>query len=52
MNSILILLAAGDSSRFKSTIPKPYCSVNNKTLLEQAFYSFQGFKDIKKKIKV
>jgi len=48
MNSILILLAAGDSARLKSRIPKPFNFINNKTLLEHAFYAFESFKEIKK----
>jgi len=44
MNIFLILLAAGDSKRLKSNIPKPYQIINNKTLLE---YSLNAFKDIK-----
>ena len=34
MSIFLILLAAGESKRLKSTKPKPYISVNNKTLIE------------------
>ena len=48
MSIFLILLAAGDSSRFKSTTPKPYFKVNNKTLLEHNLSSFSNFKEIKK----
>ena len=35
MSIFLILLAAGESKRLKSSIPKPYITVNNKKLLEQ-----------------
>ena len=35
MNIFLILLAAGESKRIKSAIPKPYISVNNKKLLDE-----------------
>ena len=45
MSLFLVILAAGDSKRFKSSTPKPYHLVNNKTLLE---YSLDTFKDIKK----
>ena len=45
MSLFLVILAAGDSKRFKSSTPKPYHLVNNKTLLE---YSLDAFKDIKK----
>ena len=50
MNSILILLAAGDSTRLKSRIPKPFNIIDNKTLLEHAFNTFKDFKEIKKTI--
>tara|TARA_Y100000590_G_scaffold424541_1_gene531557 strand:- start:488 stop:1618 length:1131 start_codon:yes stop_codon:yes gene_type:complete len=46
----LILLAAGSSKRLKSDTPKPYCRVNNKTLLEHSINSFSHFKKIKKTI--
>ena len=35
MSIFLILLAAGESKRLKSTKPKPYITVNNKTLIER-----------------
>ena len=50
MSIFLILLAAGESKRIKSTIPKPYISVNNKKLLEHALNSFKDFSSIKKTI--
>ena len=34
MSFSLILLAAGNSDRFKSRIPKPYHKLGGKTLLE------------------
>ena len=49
MSLFLVLLAAGDSKRFKSSTPKPYLLVNNKTLLE---YSLDRFKNVKKIKKV
>ena len=48
MNMFLILLAAGNSKRLKSTTPKPFQIVNNKTLLEHSLFPFKGFKQIKK----
>jgi len=50
MNIFLILLAAGKSKRLKSSVPKPYITVNNKKLLEHALNSFQDFRAIKKTI--
>jgi len=48
MSLFLILLAAGDSKRLKSSIPKPYLKLNNKSILENAISTFQNFKEIKK----
>ena len=50
MSLFLILLAAGDSKRFKSNIPKPFNMVNNKTLLEHSLNAFKDFSAIKKTI--
>ena len=50
MSIFLILLAAGESKRLKSSIPKPYITVNNKKLLEHALNSFQDFRAIKKTV--
>ena len=50
MNIFLILLAAGESKRLKSTAPKPYIIVNHKKLLEHALNSFRDFPAIKKTI--
>jgi len=50
MSLFLILLAAGDSTRLKSRIPKPFHIVNNKTLLEHSLGSFKGLYKIKKTI--
>ena len=50
MSLFLILLAAGEGKRLKSTTPKPFCAVNNKTLLEYSIDSFKSFNSIKKTI--
>ena len=52
MNLFLILLAAGNSKRLKSSIPKPFQVVNNKTLLEHSLNVFKDFHEIKKTIVV
>jgi len=41
MSIFLILLAAGESKRLKSTKPKPYISINNKTLIEHTIDKVQ-----------
>ena len=48
MSIFLILLAAGESKRLKSTKPKPYISVNNKTLIKHTIDKVRGIKVIKK----
>ena len=50
MGLFLVLLAAGDSKRFKSSTPKPFYKINNKTLLEHSFNAFSSFIKIKKTI--
>jgi len=50
MSLFLILLAAGDSKRLKSSIPKPYLKLNNKSILENTISAFQDFKEIKKMV--
>jgi len=50
MTLFLILLAAGNSKRLKTSIPKPYQIINNKTLLEHSLDSFKEIKEIKKTI--
>ena len=50
MSLFLILLAAGDSKRLKSNIPKPFYTVNDKTLLEHSFNAFKNFNEIKRTI--
>jgi len=52
MSLFLIILAAGDSKRLKSSIPKPFHIINNKTLLEHSLNSFKDFHQIKKTILV
>ena len=48
MSLFLILLAAGDSKRLKSNIPKQFLTINNKTLLEYSCDVFKDFNEIKK----
>ena len=48
MRLFLIILAAGNSKRLESSIPKPFQMVNNKTLLEHAINSFGEINEIKK----
>ena len=48
MSIFLILLAAGESKRLKSTEPKPYIKVNNRTLVEHNIEKIQNIKAIKK----
>ncbi len=50
MSIFLILLAAVESKRLKSSVPKPYITVNNKKLLEHALNSFKDFRAIKKTV--
>ena len=52
MSLFLVILAAGDSKRFKSSIPKPFYKINDKTLLEHSFNAFKNFIKIKKTIVV
>jgi len=52
MSLFLILLAAGDSKRLKSTTPKPFQIVNNNTLLEHSLNTFKKINEIKKIILV
>ena len=48
MSFCLILLAAGDSKRFNSKIPKPFTKVGGKALLEHSLIKFNKVKKIKK----
>tara|TARA_B100001996_G_scaffold376048_1_gene356821 strand:+ start:58 stop:1194 length:1137 start_codon:yes stop_codon:yes gene_type:complete len=50
MSLFLVLLAAGNSKRFKSNTPKPFYKINNITLLEHSFNAFNSFIKIKKTI--
>ena len=50
MSLFLIILAAGNSKRFKSSTPKPYHLINNITLLEHSLKAFYNVKKIKKTI--
>ena len=50
MSIFLILLAAGKSKRLKSTEPKPYIKVNNRTLIEHNIEKIQNIKTIKKAV--
>ncbi len=52
MSLFLIILAAGDSKRFKSSTPKPFHRINNMTLLEHSFNAFNKFIKVKKTIVV
>ena len=47
MSFCLILLAAGNSRRFGSKIPKPYIKVGAKTLIEHSLNKFDKVKQIK-----
>ena len=40
MSFCLVLLAAGDSKRFGSKIPKPFIKIGEKTLLEYSLIKF------------
>jgi len=48
MSLFLILLAAGDSKRLKSSTPKPFHYISNKTLIEHSLKAFENFHQIKK----
>ena len=50
MSLFLILLAAGESKRLKSTTPKPFLKINNRALLEHSINAFKDFRKIKKVI--
>ena len=52
MSFCLILLAAGDSKRFNSKIPKPFVKIAGKTLLEHSLTKFNKIKEIKNTIVV
>ena len=48
MTFCLILLAAGESKRLNSKVPKPFIKVGQKTLLEHLLFKFNKIKQIKK----
>jgi len=50
MSLFLILLAAGESKRLKSTTPKPFLEINNRTLLEYSINAFRDFRKITKTV--
>ena len=50
MSLYLVILAAGDSKRLKSNVPKPFQLINNKTILEYSIEAFKDFREIKKTI--
>ena len=52
MSFSLIILAAGNSSRFRSYIPKPYHKIGGKTLIEINLLKINKIKEIKKIIVV
>ena len=47
MSFSLIILAAGNSHRFKSKLPKPYQTIGGKSLIEINLLKAQSIKDIK-----
>jgi len=50
MSFFLVLLAAGDSKRLKSGVPKPYQIINGKSLLVHSLNAFNGINEIKKTV--
>ena len=48
MSFSLILLAAGDSKRLNSKVPKPFIKIGKKTLLEYSLIKFNKIRQIKK----
>ena len=50
MSLFLILLASGESKRFKSNVPKPFYRINDKVVLEHALDAFKNHSEIKKTI--
>ena len=48
MSFSLILLAAGDSKRLGSKVPKPFIKIGKKTLLEYSLIKFSKIRQIKK----
>ena len=52
MRYSFILLAGGNSSRFKSNLPKPYHKIGGKTLIELSLNKIKQFKEFSKIILV
>ena len=52
MGFSFILLAGGNSARFKSNLPKPYHKIAGKTLIEVTINKIRRFKEFKKIIVV
>ncbi len=50
MSLFLILLAAGESKRLKSAVPKPFVKINGKSLLELSYQSFSSISKINKTV--
>ena len=48
MRFSFILLAAGNSNRFKSNLPKPYHKIGGRTLIELSLNKIRRFKEFKK----
>ena len=48
MRFSFILLAGGNSNRFKSNLPKPYHKIGGKTLIEYQLIKLRQFKEFKK----
>ena len=48
MRFSFILLAAGNSNRFKSYLPKPYHKIGDKSLIELSINKIKKFKEINK----
>ena len=48
MRFSFILLAGGNSNRFKSDLPKPYHKIGKKTLIELSLDKIRKFKEIEK----
>ena len=48
MRFSFILLAAGNSNRFKSNLPKPYHKIGGRTLIELSLNKIRKFKEFKK----
>ena len=52
MSFCLIILAGGNSDRFKSNLAKPYHKIAGKTLIEISLKKMSNFKQIKKTVVV